>query len=451
MKKLFLLVLIPFLSSVGYSQMSSISGKADYLSKESKEITLFKIIEGAPVKIATTQFGDDGSFGFLFKVPSEAFYVIGIEKMYGFQRYIYLKPSDNANVVIEGNTKLRFTGENTPENKLIGEWYSLSDVCRNKSLFYENGSNFIDFNPEFDKLLTNIDPFLKNINTPNSVFNKRMAEWIKYDRDMFAIYIKVTPRSKHPQENEVHKFYQSLDRPSLRYPSDYIFDYMYGKQLVSLYVMTYNAQNGKANDLRTKVDEVATARQKGEVVIFEISNIKDLSLMEEIYGKYGKYFVNQSIQDRFDAKMRELFKPDSGKKALDFTYPDTNGNLTSLSDFKGKVVFVDVWATWCGPCKQQIPFMQEMEREFHGKDVVFISVSVDEENKKQDWLNMIKEKEMGGVQLFASGWSKICKDYNITGIPRFMLFDKNGNVVTINAPRPSDSKLKVLINNELAK
>jgi thiol-disulfide isomerase/thioredoxin len=278
-----------------------------------------------------------------------------------------------------------------------------------------------------------------------------MAEWIKYDRDMFAIYIKVTPRSKHPQENEVHKFYKNLDKPSLRYPSDYIFDYMYGKQLICLYVIVYNAQNGKAKDLSTKVDEVATDRQKGEVVIFDISNIKDLSLMEEISGKYGKYFVTQSIQDRFDARMRELFKPESGKKALDFTYPDTNGNLTSLSDFKGKVVFVDVWATWCGPCKQQIPFMQELEREFHGKDVVFISVSLDEENKKQEWLNMIREKEMGGIHLFASGWSKICKDYNITAIPRFMLFDKKGNIVNIDAPRPSDSKLKVLINNELAK
>ncbi len=119
----------------------------------------------------------------------------------------------------------------------------------------------------------------------------------------------------------------------------------------------------------------------------------------------------------------------------------------SLTDFKGKVVLVDVWATWCGPCKAQIPHLEKLEKEYHGKDIVFISVSVDE--KKDKWLNMIKKDNLGGVQLWANGFSKICKDYSIKGIPRFMLFDKEGNIISVDAPRPSEPKLKELINKYL--
>ena len=62
---------------------------------------------------------------------------------------------------------------------------------------------------------------------------------------------------------------------------------------------------------------------------------------------------------------------------------------------------------------------------------------------------MLAEKEMGGVQLFASGWSKIAKDYKINGIPRFMLFDTNGNIITVRAPRPSNEGIRTLIDKHL--
>ena len=121
----------------------------------------------------------------------------------------------------------------------------------------------------------------------------------------------------------------------------------------------------------------------------------------------------------------------------------------SLSDFKGKYVYVDIWATWCGPCVAEIPFLVELEKEFYDDNIVFLSVSVDNDVNKEKWKTMIKEKDMGGVQLFASGWnSQIGNDYAIsaTGIPRFMLFDKEGNVMDTNAPRPSSEDIKKVFN-----
>ena len=139
--------------------------------------------------------------------------------------------------------------------------------------------------------------------------------------------------------------------------------------------------------------------------------------------------------------------PKEGEPALDFNYPDTDGNKFSLSSFKGKLVYVDVWATWCGPCKAEIPFLQKLESDYHVKDITFMSVSVDTD--KEAWKKMVAEKELVGVQLWANGWSKITKDYAIFGIPRFLLFDAEGNVISTNAPRPSSDDIRELLDANL--
>jgi len=145
----------------------------------------------------------------------------------------------------------------------------------------------------------------------------------------------------------------------------------------------------------------------------------------------------------------EMSAFNTGNPAFDFTYPDSNGDSISLSDFKGSLVYVDVWATWCGPCKREIPHLLELEKEYHGKNIVFLSVSVDEQKDYEAWTTMLDEKEMGGVQLFASGWTKITKDYKINGIPRFMLFDSQGNIIDVKAPRPSNEGIRELLDLHL--
>ena len=134
--------------------------------------------------------------------------------------------------------------------------------------------------------------------------------------------------------------------------------------------------------------------------------------------------------------------PQPGDAAIDFTYPDKDGNDVALSDFIGSVVYVDVWATWCGPCRAEIPFLHDLEAEYSDRNVTFIGVSVDVEKNRQDWLDMMVDKDMRGVQIFADGWTQITKDYAINGIPRFMLFDTEGNVSNLNADRPSSEEIR---------
>ena len=140
--------------------------------------------------------------------------------------------------------------------------------------------------------------------------------------------------------------------------------------------------------------------------------------------------------------------PQEGEPAIDFTYPDKDGNKFSLASFKGTLIYVDVWATWCGPCKAEIPYLQKLEEEYQDNSTItFLSISVDTD--KDAWLKMVKEKELGGTQLWADGWSEITKSYAIFGIPRFMLFSADGNVISTNAPRPSSDEIRGLLDANL--
>lgn len=147
-----------------------------------------------------------------------------------------------------------------------------------------------------------------------------------------------------------------------------------------------------------------------------------------------------------------------GSPSPTFTdYENVDGSTTSLRNLKGKYVYVDVWATWCGPCKAEIPHLKELEKEYHGRNIQFLSLSVDDDRThggswdkaRQDWKAMIADKELGGIQLFApNGWqSDFVTAYKIKGIPRFILIDPAGNIVTPDAPKPSSAKLKELLDS----
>lgn len=126
-----------------------------------------------------------------------------------------------------------------------------------------------------------------------------------------------------------------------------------------------------------------------------------------------------------------------------------DGGTTSLKDLRGNLVYIDIWATWCPPCKAEIPYLKKIEKKFHGKPVKFVSLSVDKVSAHEKWKNMISEKQMGGVQLFAGDNAGFVSAYNVTGIPRFILLDKKGRIINENAVRPSSGQLEGILNSHL--
>jgi len=128
-------------------------------------------------------------------------------------------------------------------------------------------------------------------------------------------------------------------------------------------------------------------------------------------------------------------------------YENFKGGTTSLEDLKGKYVYIDVWATWCKPCKDEIPYLKKVEKDFHKKNIEFVSISIDDARAYETWKHMVSDKELGGIQLYAKGDNSFATAYKINSIPRFILIDSEGNIVDANAPRPSDPQLIKLLNS----
>jgi len=182
-------------------------------------------------------------------------------------------------------------------------------------------------------------------------------------------------------------------------------------------------------------ERIKTAKLDSTFVSFQKKNIKGL-----------KQYLNKTHADKLYLA-KNLAKGMLSPKFVD--YENINGGTTSLDDLKGKYVYVDVWATWCNPCKKEIPFLQKMEEKYHGKNIEFVSISVDQMKDHETWKKMIADKKLTGIQLFSdNNWkSKFVTDYVVNGIPRFILIDPQGNIVNSNAPRPSSLKLVELFDS----
>ena len=123
--------------------------------------------------------------------------------------------------------------------------------------------------------------------------------------------------------------------------------------------------------------------------------------------------------------------------------------------FEGsRPAIVDFYATWCGPCKKEMPAMKALEAEYKdNKDIVFMGISVDASKNIQKWKDFVIKEQLPGVQLFAGDMAgpALSKPYKITGIPRFMLVGKDGSLIYMDAPRPSSSEIRAVLNDALKK
>ena len=165
---------------------------------------------------------------------------------------------------------------------------------------------------------------------------------------------------------------------------------------------------------------------------------------DAILKQFKTYVTDSTLTSRMDALISKWNKIAVGQPSPTFTYEDINGQMVALSSLKGKYVYIDCWATWCGPCCNEIPHLQKLEHDYANKNIHFVSISSDK--NKQAWMNMVKKDKLGGIQLFRGDDRSFSKTFMISGIPRFILLDKEGCIVDAHAPRPSDDKTRVLFD-----
>ncbi|MGJ8743657.1 TlpA family protein disulfide reductase [Polaribacter sp.] len=245
--------------------------------------------------------------------------------------------------------------------------------------------------------------------------------------------------------------------------------------------------NGDLTDFKTQVSFKGEGSENSKYLLSQIALSEEignpaliLALEEEEFNKKIGYLENSfdsilTSYKNLDSSLEQTAKTQNekviayfkksyeanlsvkkGKASPKFeNYVDVKGGTKSLDSFKGKYLYIDVWATWCGPCIQQIPYLQELEKQYHAKNIEFVSISTDESRRsggsweaaEKKWRDFVKAKQMTGVQLWSGQDISFQRDYQINGIPRFILIDPNGNIVDANAPRPSDPRLKELFTS----
>lgn len=162
---------------------------------------------------------------------------------------------------------------------------------------------------------------------------------------------------------------------------------------------------------------------------------------EAYYNDFVKYYTGDDEelkQSMYDAYLRFTRLRKGTPSPEFFNYPEYKGGSKSLKDFKGKFVYIDIWATWCGNCWRELPYLKKMEEEYANKNIVFLSLSWD--RFENEWKEAIQKYSLSGVQLLANREDDFFTTYAVSGIPRYIFLDTNSCIIDYNAPMPSEKE-----------
>ncbi len=458
-----LLTSISFFVSAQQKKTSIIKGKMGTIEK--MVFNLYEIDNGEMKQLASSPT-NNGYFGFAFTPEKEGYYVIAQNDRARTYRYIfYLKPGDALSFEIEKDN-FKLTGNNnTEENKAIEAWHNFVYPAESKAIyhFYYKDNTFKEFFPMFENMLTRAKALPKT-QTGNPKFNASFEDFKKYNLTEIGIAYPRVFKHINPRKNDYSNFHKSINIADLtqkasilNYPNalEFIKEYYIAGIYTNPDISEDKLGDYIINAEKTLIEKslITNDTVRGEMVINGCKTIKTYLGIKLYEQTYRKYLATYEQKKRLDAIMAKYNKEPQYTEAINFRFEDVNGKQVALSDFKGKVVYVDVWATWCGPCNREIPYMVKLEESYHNNpNIVFMSVSIDSRKDYDKWKNMLKEKGMCGIQLFAGEReAEITKSYAITGIPRFMLFGKDGKAIYTDAPYPSSFEIKAVIDEALKK
>ncbi len=148
-------------------------------------------------------------------------------------------------------------------------------------------------------------------------------------------------------------------------------------------------------------------------------------------GECAKAQAEQQVADTTNATTQDETQANDGSKFIDFTVPALDGKQVKLADVvaKNKITMVDFWASWCGPCRMEMPNVVEAYKQFHDKGLEIVGVSLDE--SKEDWETAVKDMGMNWIQTSdLKGWEcEAARLYGVRGIPACVLINQKGEIV----------------------
>ena len=220
-----------------------------------------------------------------------------------------------------------------------------------------------------------------------------------------------------------------------------------------------------------KLDKASRERDNSKIAVnqqffaelINVQKIKDYYTASELIEKMSREsekakLVNYSksvdsihtlgYREALKEYLKNLLAFGKGDLAADFTAIDISGRKVSLISLKGKIIYVDMWATWCGPCLAEMPRLEEIKTKYKdNSNIVFLSLSIDDDNQVDNWKKNVASRKADGYQ-WQINRNKLSA-YNVTTIPRTLLIGKDFKIVSMSAPLPSAKELTMVIDKLL--
>jgi len=449
-----------------------ITGKVNNLSENSKAI---RFAAGSTVEsIEQTALIDSGGN---FRVEIELYHSQNVQGFFkkGFIK-LFLRPYDSIHIVIDETV---FAKEKFPIFEIEGTSPDV-DISREIQKYLRfRGINLFDPDAKGKSVEEFLDILQKEIIRQDSVLN-RFCKRTKVSND-FKVWAQKDIRYgvanylinyKFAHKNiDGDLFDESLfpiNDDNAIVTSLYPLHLRHFAQNIGFWqdTITLNLlQKGENTDAYQRcLNKIISDVEKGlsrDIMCYKVL----LALFNESFEDYeivsqriDTYLENETLKSVLFEKENEY----KDQKALDISYfdPETNEEKEIAGDFwkelkrkyQGKVVFVDIWATWCGPCRGEIPHAIELHEYFKGKEIAFVNLCL--ASTKGEWEKMIKNSNINGDNYFFSKpQTQLLRDkLQFEGYPTYLIIDKQGNLVNKNAPRPSSKeRIKKLLNEWIEK
>lgn len=373
---------------------------------------------------------------------------------------VWLKPGFDLNISIDTrkfDESVKYKGRGASENNYLAGKYLLEEKMESKtSYLYYARKQEKDFLAFMDSLETVRLGFLKRHSKGMGTdFYELQKMLITYDRmsNMYSyesMHAYLTKNSKFKVSDSFPDPFKGIELNREEWVSHFEYTNVISDYLFRL--------TGRDSGLKHGRDYYMIYMEKLKLHVTNkqirsklASNLGNYSMgytkqIDSLYNFLIEMVTDSSSRTRISAMYEKLKKLVKGSQSQDFSFVDRSGKIYNLDSFKGKLVYIDVWATWCGPCIAEMPALSSLQDSLKGKDIVFVSIC--KSDLRSSWENFLDKKKPGGVQLFAEdNDAAFFTEYVIQGIPRFILLDREGRIIDADADRPSHPGiLKELLN-----
>lgn len=464
-----LLVTLMFLSCAekkpDYAIISGTIKNANVDAKLARNSDKFSISIRNKVPLFTLTVHKDGTFKDTLYLKEGRRYFSYYE---GNRAFMYIKPGDEIDITFDlkkfGET-LAYKGKGSLENNYLNEKRLKEESFGNLSLLSLAALEEDAFLDKIDLVKREMLAFLKEYKNLTDEFKNIEEKKIQYEwANRVDGYQDYKRHLLKDDSYTVSSSFPKIPEELLDLENESLLDIRsYQAFIVNNYYKLSEKMIEQDSLLNEDVAYFKTVSKyaKNPVIknylLFRVARygISGTDVLTDYYNAFIEGSTNEEHREYIIEKYKSLTRiPQKGSiSPLFANYEQFGGGAKSLSDFKGSYVYIDVWATWCTPCKQEIPHLKRLEEEYKNKNIQFVSISIDKLEAKEKWKRMIQKENLGGAQLLADkDWeSSFIKKYAIdgTGIPRFILIDPKGYVVDAVAPRPSNPSLKTLFEEHV--